>query len=148
MDAACCLTQDNYNYMIDLIKIIDRLPVRSLTFSRLLPIGHGIEYRQGLTQEELNNGYNKIQKMISSGINFPIRITGFQGAPRPSDCERGNSLLSMAPDGSLLGCVLSGDNPSVDHPLEVGLAVALNTLRKELAKRQFERCWQNKEKYE
>jgi MoaA/NifB/PqqE/SkfB family radical SAM enzyme len=143
VDTSCCLTMENYEHITDLINIMETLPVRSLTFSRLLPIGHGYHSRQALTQEQLNRCYQLIQSQVTSGTPIPIRATGLLGAPQQIDCGRGNSLIAITPDGTLMGCVLSDDNPCVAHPLEVGLQQALEILRKELFRRQYALCWQD-----
>lgn len=142
VDTSCCLTKDNYNHIVDLINIAGKLPVRSLTFSRLLPIGHGYGSRLTLTQEQLNACYDSIQREMVSGAPIPIRVTGLLGAPRQKDCERGTSLIAISPDGRLLGCVLTEDNPSIQDPLKTGLRPALEYLRGDLSKHQFAQCWQ------
>jgi MoaA/NifB/PqqE/SkfB family radical SAM enzyme len=141
IDAACCLTQQNCGAILDLIDLVGSLPIRSLTFSRLLPIGHGHAARQALTQEQLGQCYRLIRG--EAGKSIPIRATGLLGAPRQSDCGRGNSLLAMAPDGCLVGCILSNDNPCVPHPLQTGLQAAVQALRQQFANGRHALCWQD-----
>lgn len=145
VDASCCLTRENHHHAADLIEMARELPIRSLTFSRLLPVGHGLAFRQTVTQDHLNKCYRLIQDAAASGESIPIRATGLLGAPRPADCGRGDSLVAMGPDGTLLGCVLSDDNPRIPHPLDVGLLPAWRVLRKELADGAYALCWKDGE---
>ena len=142
VDASCCLNLHNYQYVETFIRSAEALPIRSLTFSRLLPIGHGNKSQQNLTQQQLDACYQRIQHEITSGASTPIRLTGLLGAPRPNDCERGRSLAGISPDGSLLACVLTEDNPRISHPLKIGLKHALSLLQEKLDKRCYALCWQ------
>lgn len=141
VDASCCLTQENCAYVEDLVDKVTSLPIRSLTFSRLLPIGHGFASRQAVSQPDLD-GYYTLIRQIAAHSPIPIRATGLLGAPRPADCGRGRSLLAIAPDGQLLGCALSDDNPRVPHPLEAGLKAAWDRLREALESGSYALCWQ------
>ena len=148
VDSSCCLTTENYHFIPELIRNAKTLSIRSLTFSRLLPVGHGYNNRSSLTQEQLDACYHVIENEIAAGQSIPIRITGLLGAPEQKDCGRGSSLVSITPDGYLLGCVLTDDNPSVSHPLDIGLRRAYDNLQKELTKRQYSLCWQENMIYE
>ena len=142
VDASCCLNLDNYLYIKEHIKTAEVLSIRSLTFSRLLPIGHGNKSQQNLTQDQLDACYQLIHHEMTKEASIPIRLTGLLGPPRLSDCERGRSLAGISPDGHLLACVLTKDNPSVPHPLKIGLKQALTTLNEELTRQPFALCWQ------
>jgi MoaA/NifB/PqqE/SkfB family radical SAM enzyme len=141
VDASCCLTQENSSSVDELMETVGALPIRSLTFSRLLPIGHGKGALQGLSQARLDKCGALIQKKVQAGLSVPVRVTGLAGPPQLKDCGRGNSLLAMTADGRLLGCVLTDDNPSVPHPLEVGLRAAWDRLQQKLAHGKYALCW-------
>jgi len=143
VDASCCLVAENRAHIEHLIETAAALPIRSLTFSRLLPIGHGAKVRGALTQEALLACHERIRSQVDAGSPIPVRITGLLGPPRQADCGRGRSLVAIAPDGQLLACALSADNPRVPHPLEAGLRQAWEELRRKLGERPHALCWGN-----
>ena len=142
VDASCCLTEMNRECIPALIEDIKRIPVRSITFARLLPIGHGRDSRKAISQDILDEIYAYVKSRISADLTKPVRATGLLGAPRPEDCCRGESLIGLSADGSLKACVLSDDNPAIHHPLDIGLPDALMQLRKELKTGRYKYCWQ------
>lgn len=142
VDAACCLTRDNYRYMTELHAVLSDLPIESFTISRLYPIGHGARVtHQILDQPTLTQTYHELSESLVSSSKIPIRLVGLLGYPAHADCTRGHSLIGLTPQGQLLACVLTDDNPlDISHPLEVGLKAAVSQMRERLSTRAYRIC--------
>lgn len=142
VDAACCVTENNLAELPSLLRIVENLPIRSFTVSRLLPIGHGASGRSSLTQGVLDMLHRQLVDQALLHSRVKIRLVGLLGPPSMSDCPRGDSLVGLTPAADLIACVLAAENPAaVPHPLEVGLAASLAAMRRALACGTYRLCW-------
>jgi MoaA/NifB/PqqE/SkfB family radical SAM enzyme len=142
VDVSCCLTTWNQGHLDELLKIARELPILSLTFSRLIPIGHGKKCGAGLPQAALDHIYERILTEYAEDSPLPIRSVGLLNPPDAVDCPRGQSLICLSPDGRVVGCVLAEKNPEgLPHPKRHGLAAAVEALRNELNLHAYDRCW-------
>ena len=142
VDVACCMTGENIDHVEQLLTIVRDLPVQSLTVSRLLPIGHARKSRNHVPQERLARLHDWLIQSIMSEYPLPMRLVGLLNPPKKADCLRGQSLVGIAPDGKLQGCVLAGANPTgLPHPLETGLKQSFDLLQLALATRNYPLCW-------
>ena len=142
IDASCCITADNFTHIPQLIRLIEYLPIQSMTFSRILPIGHGGSIRHSVPQDQLLKVYEEITHHFIHKSNVPLRIVGFLNSPTHDNCLRGKSLIGITPLGEVVACVLTSDNPSaIPHPLDVGLSASVAILNRKLNEKNYDLCW-------
>jgi MoaA/NifB/PqqE/SkfB family radical SAM enzyme len=144
VDASCCLSSANLPCLDELLEQMQAWPLQSFTVSRIFPIGHGARrHGHSISQEELSKAYFRLAGYWMPRSRMPLRVVGLLGHPRPDDCQRGVSLIGVAPDGRLLACVLMGDQPDgLPHPLDAGLAASVAALRERLGRTQYPLCWE------
>jgi formylglycine-generating enzyme len=131
VDAACCLTTRNAHLAWDLWGLIEDWPVNSLTFSRMLPIGHGRAHQDlALADDTYLALYQELKRTVVARASIPVRLAGLGDAPEAHDCPAGRQLIGIQPDGSLVPCVLmSPPPPWIFHPADGGLAEAFRRLQ-------------------
>ena len=142
VDAACCVTPDNRPHLDELLAHVESLPIHSFTVSRMYPIGHGLAHLdRSVPQSELTALYHDLVERWVGRARIPIRLVGLLSCPQPSDCERGRSLIGITPRGHVVPCVLAIENPlGIPHPLEVGLAQAVEAANRELDAGAYQMC--------
>lgn len=143
VDVACCLTRRNAHAAPDLLRLVESLPVKSLTFSRMLPIGHGrVQRALQLTDEAHRALYEELKRTLVEKASIPVRLVGLVNAPEESDCPAGKQLVGLLPDGSLVPCVLMAAPPQwVFHPTAGGLADAYARLQAQCGNARPDLCW-------
>ena len=145
VDVACCVTNENINYIRQIIEMANSLSVQSLTVSRMFPIGHGAKYHRAPTQNQLDEIYRELTEYVIPDSKLPIRLVGLLNPPDDRDCLRAKSLIGITPTGQLVGCVLAPENTKrIPHPLDSGLKESFLQLEHELFSGTFPMCWNRK----
>ena len=139
---ACCLTEANRHVPLEVLRLVESFPVSSLTFSRLLPIGHGRGFG-GLVESDYEALYQELKRTVVTHASIPVRLVGLLDAPRCADCPAGRQLIGLMPDGRLVPCVLMPPAPyAIPHPLAVGVPAAVARLQMACAGTRPPFCWE------
>ena len=142
VDAACCITSQNIDYIWDLLELIQELPLESFTFARLLPVGHGYKATNDtLSQDTYTRLYEEIKNRWISKSKFPIRLVGLLGFPNKEDCQMGKGIIGIRPNGAIEACVLSVEQNTAKHPFESGLKSSVDELLNKIAHNNCKMCY-------